>query len=587
MIRKLPDNIINQIAAGEVVERPASVLKELMENSVDAGAQNIEVRVVNGGKSLISVKDDGCGIAQEELSLAVERHATSKLTDNDLFNINTFGFRGEALASICSIARVSIKSKHKTCDNAHELRCEKGNYDISPTVLKTGTIIEVTDLFFATPARLKFLKSDHYESDACAAVFLNTALVSPKVSFRYVENNKEKWNLSAVDDISERASAILGDEFCENAKYIDTGPDSIRISGFISVPNYNKATSANQRFFVNGRYVKDKVLSATLKNAYKEVVPIGRYPVCLLFIELNNDMVDVNVHPAKTEVRFREPDLVMSKLYGVIKRQLTGGALGQQASSAMIRLGLQTAPQNAQQRQEFSKNRTSYSQPKRYDFYKSSVSELKHENSNIDLIESAKAFHVEEPEEGMFGHAIAQLDNTYIIAEKAGELIIVDQHAVCERITLEKLLNKESIESQQLLLPEMVVVERSDVEIVMQNFEILSALGMVIEKMSDDTLCVRGVPTILGECDAKSLLRDIIDELHNCGAASTFENKIRMVYATMACHRSVRAGKVLSIQEMNDLLRQMEETQNIAQCCHGRPSYLKIAANDFKHMFER
>lgn len=587
MIRKLPDNIINQIAAGEVVERPASVLKELIENAIDAGALNIEVRVVNGGKSLISVKDDGCGITQDELPLAVERHATSKLTDNDLFNINTFGFRGEALASICSIARVSIKSKSKKCDDAYELRCEKGNYDISPTMLKTGTIIEVTDLFFATPARLKFLKSDHYESDACAAVFLNAALVNPKVSFRYAEDNKERWNLSAVDDISERVADILGNEFCENMKYIDTGSDSIRISGFISVPNYNKATSSNQRFFVNGRYVKDKLLSATLKNAYKEVVPIGRYPACLLLIELNNDMVDVNVHPAKTEVRFREPDLVMSKLYGVIKKQLTSGMLGQQASSAMMRLGLQTAPQDVHQ-QEFSKNKTSYSQPRRYDFYKSSVLDLKHENSNVDLMESAEAYHVEAPaEEGMFGHAIAQLDNTYIVAEKAGELIIVDQHAVCERITLEKLLNRESIESQQLLLPEMVVVERSDVEIVMQNSEILSTLGMVIEKMSDDTLCVRGVPTILGECDANGLLRDIIDELHNCGTASTFENKIRLVYATMACHRSVRAGKVLSIPEMNDLLRQMEVTQNIAQCCHGRPSYLRIAANDFKHMFER
>ena len=637
MIRKLSNNLINQIAAGEVVERPASVLKELLENSIDAGATIIEVKVIEGGKSLISVRDNGCGISKDDLPLAIERHATSKLSNEDLFNINTFGFRGEALASICSIARVSIKSKHEDSDEAYELVCEGGKFDVNLGQISKGTCIEVKDLFYATPARLKFLKSTNTESDACYANFVNIALANPGISFRYFESGRKKNDLPARQDIKERVKDIYGEEFIENTEYVDVDG----ISGFIGVPTYNRSSSGSQKFFVNGRCVKDKNIATAVKNAYKEVVPIGRYPVCLLFLKVKNELVDVNVHPAKTEVRFSDSIRLMSRICQTIKGQISGN-LGKKATNAVARLGLSSFANDDNKQtvceqkinpilpvvnteipqRQFASKSTNFAtqtgeiltktytpcpQPivqkvvnkatkeivdvniqtaKNLNSYEK-IKQSKVENNNV-ILPILPDEEVTEPHERVnFGNAIGQIGNTYILSTDGNNLTLIDQHAICERITLEKLLAKESIESQQLLLPCVISFAKSEVDCVMENLDFLSKLGMQIEKMSPETICVRGCPAILGECDVKKLTIDIVDELAKFNTTCTFENKIRLIYATMACHRSVRAGKSMKIEEMNALLRLAEKTQNIAQCCHGRPSYIKLELKDLHKMFER
>lgn len=594
MITKLPNRLINQIAAGEVVERPASALKELVENSIDAGAKKIEIKVVDGGKSLISVKDDGSGIRKDDLPLAIERFATSKLDDDNLFNIHTFGFRGEALASICSIARMSIKSCARDANEAYELIYEEEGYYISPTTGKNGTTIEVRDLFYATPARLKFLKSTNSEADACYNAICNIALSTPGVAFKYFENGKIKVDIAATTDLKIRTADVLGDEFAQNTKYVEYHEVDTKIYGFISVPNYNKSTSTKQWLFVNGRPIKDKMLAAAVKNAYKSVIPVGQYPVFLLYIDIPADAVDVNVHPAKTEVRFRDSQQLASMIYRLITDNLSE-RLGQQASTALSRMGLHG----------FAKQQSACKQIINEEYYAIPVSSSKNVNKNFEFepMDIPNAFSNFKPDlkpensniatlknehiECEYGTAIAQIDATYIVAQNGSELIIVDQHAVCERITLEKLLNKERIESQQLLTPEIISINKSLVDVAEEQFEMLSIFGIDIEKIAADEICIRGIPVIFNGCDAKKLVTDILEELNSVQNMESFENKVRHVYATTACHRSVRAGKVLSISEMNNLLIQMQHTKNIAQCCHGRPSYVKFSANDLKKMFER
>lgn len=620
MIRKLDTRIINQIAAGEVVERPSSVLKELVENSVDAGAKNIEVRIVDGGKSLIQVKDDGCGIHENELHLAVERHATSKLSDNDLFNINTFGFRGEALASICSVARVTIKSKKCGEVDAFQLSCDGKNIDISPTVLISGTCVTVRDLFFATPARLKFLKSTNYESEACLQAILNLSLSLPNISFRYFDNDKEKLSLESAPGRKERAIQIFGYEFAENTEYFVEEKNGVKVSGFFGVPNYNKSSSVHQKFFVNGRFVKDKILSSAVRNAYRDVIPTGRYPVCLIFVELQNDAVDVNVHPAKTEVRFRDSQSIMNTIFSITKSSINN-RIGQRASSPSIRLGLTIVKNEVAQ-----KNAISSCNYKRDYVSANSMIAAKYENSIHKGTTSNKSLEIPQnsfcnnhnvmlfpvvcgaksnehvlddalveqdnyvqnvDRKSCYGNAVAQVAGAYIVAQREDELLIIDQHAVCERMLLEKLLRRESIASQQLLVPELIHIPAADVDLVLENSELLNMLGISFEKISADLIRVNGIPEVMTGSDPNDIMIDIIDELKQCCNLSSFEEKIRMIYATTACHRSIRAGKVLNEAEMNEILQQMSQYENIAQCCHGRPSYIKFTESDIKKLFER
>lgn len=621
-IRKLSQLIVNQIAAGEVVERPASVIKELIENSIDAGAKKIEVSIVDGGKSFISVKDDGCGINIEDLPLAFERHATSKLSNENLFDISTFGFRGEALASISSIARVTIQSKFVDDNNSYSIRSnENGISDVFPSSLSIGTLIEVSDLFYATPARLKFLKSTAAEADACSNIIQNIAMCHHEIAFKYVEDRKVKFDYKIANDRSERLSSIFGNDFSENTSYVENISQDLSVKAFLGVPNYNKATSSYMRFFVNGRYIKDKQLMGVIKSAYKEVVPSGRFPVCVLFLNLRNDLIDVNVHPAKTEIRFRDFDAIKGILYSTIKKTISE-KIGQNASSALVRMGLKQLHDEAKNIEQSSSDNfktliplftNEFSKDNHSDFknvslkmtkqFESPASNersifvnnekfLKHDSFDIDeslcdFQENSQKFS-EQKYRLDLGQSIAQIDLKYIVAKnKNNELIIVDQHAVCERINLEKLLNRKSLESQQLLIPEVIVTSKARVEIVMAYLDILKSFGILIEKMSFDTICLRGVPAIFAIDNPKEFLIDIVDELEGNGTIDSFEEKIRLIFSTISCHNSIRAGKILTQVEMDSILRQAEQTANIAQCCHGRPSYIILNIKTLDSLFER
>lgn len=630
-IRRLSQVVINQIAAGEVIERPASVIKELLENSIDAKAKKIEVSVVDGGKSFISIKDDGCGIASTELPLAFERHATSKLADEDLFNINTFGFRGEALASISSIARVTIQSKFENESIAYAIMSdENGISEIMPSSLAVGTYIEVADLFYATPARLKFLKTTNTEADACYSAFINIAICRPEIEFKYIEDGKLKTHYKIAESLQERVNDVFGAEFAENTRYVERASDSVSVKAFLGVPNYNKSTSAYQRFFVNGRFIKDKLLSSIVRSAYKEVIPAGRFPACTFFMEIENSLIDINAHPAKTEIRFRDFDLVKGFIYSTVKKTISEG-IGQNASSALARMGLENLSKKASLEQFVSDNSVkniSFSTP----FVASVEKKIAPINESFyadGAFRENKNFFSPAPEtkpresifsdsekffrkEDLFGETTSsgnivedsadsspissidlgksfiQIGEKYILSEnKNNELIIVDQHAVCERITLEKLLKRKSLDSQRLLLPEIIVLQKSQVELLIKNTDIINSFGIMFEKLSFDTVSLVGIPTIFSVSDYKKFITDIVDELEETGTIDSFEEKIRLIFSTISCHNSIRAGKILNTTEMDSILRQAEKTENIAQCCHGRPSYIILKENELDALFER
>ncbi len=614
-ILKLSQVLINQIAAGEVVERPASVLKELVENSIDAGAKNIEISIAEGGKAFLCVKDDGCGIHKGELRLALERHATSKLALGNLFDINTFGFRGEALASIASIARVILKSSYlEDCAYAIESN-ENGISDVFPIGENIrGTKIEVSDLFYATPARLKFLKSTVTESDACYDAFINFALCYPNISFKYICNGKLKSEYKAKS-LLERIKDVLGEGFIENTRLIEKDINTISLSTYLGVPNFNKSTSSHQRIYVNGRFIKDKFISSIVRSAYKDVIPAGRFPVFIMFLNIDNALVDVNVHPAKTEVRFRNLDDLKTIIFSSIKQAISED-IGNHSASSLDKLGLSSIlkrsvsinpdvmnssdnkltkifqrSQNPQQflDQHFN-NLVPFKKIKRVEVC-SDIQQIKSDEKTtcICTTENLVENNVNISKKSVdLGNAIAQIDSKYIISKNENEeLIIVDQHAVCERMLLEKLLDRESLDSQQLLLPEIVVLSASQVELLESNKETLNNLGVYYEKISFDTICLRAIPSVFDINEPKEFILDIIDELHIRGNVDDFSEKIRYVFSTIACHNSIRAGKSLTKIEMDSILRQAESSRNIAQCCHGRPSYIKLSGNLLDKLFER
>lgn len=612
-ISKLSQVLINQIAAGEVVERPASVLKELVENSIDANAKNIEIEVADGGKAFLSVKDDGCGIHKDELLLALERHATSKLELGNLFDINTFGFRGEALASISSIARVLIKSSHLG-DYAYAIESnENGVSDVFPAGENLrGTKIEVADLFYATPARLKFLKSTATEADACYDNFNNFALCYPNISFDYKENGKVKADYKAAT-LENRIKEVLGENFIENTRFIQREKDRIGFQAYLGVPNFNKSTSSQQRIYVNGRFIKDKFISSIVRSAYKEVIPSGRFPVFLMFLNIDNSLVDVNVHPAKTEVRFRNLDDIKSIIFSSIKQAITED-IGKHSASPLDKLGLSPILQKSTNiNLDINHGSNEQEMEVRQDH---SISPPFSSENSCDLVEFKPATRksycnntflhksiadcktnytitqgnaTDETKKSIdLGESIAQIDNKYIISiNKNDELVIVDQHAVCERMLLEKLLNRESLDSQQLLLPEIVVLAASKVELLKDNKVTLNSFGVYFEEISFDTICLHSVPSIFNIDDPKRFIVDIVEELEEHGNIDDFSEKIRYIFSTIACHNSIRAGKTLTTQEMDSILRQAECVNNIAQCCHGRPSYIKLSGGSLDKLFER
>jgi DNA mismatch repair protein MutL len=606
-VRQLSEAVVNRIAAGEVVERPASVVKELAENALDAGASRIEVVTDGGGRRLIRVSDDGAGMTYQDLALAVDRHATSKLPENDLLDIRTLGFRGEALPSIGAVARLAIVSRHAGEPHAWGITVEGGEKsEVKPAALGDGTRVEVRDLFYATPARLKFLKSDRSEGEAIREVVRRLAMSRQDVAFTLAgeERSPVTWAaaLPGAPGRLARLSDILGAEFRANAVEVMGERNGTLVEGFAALPTHTRANALGQYLFVNGRPVRDKLLIGVVRGAYADYLPRDRHPIVALFVTLDPREVDVNVHPAKAEVRFRDPQLVR----GLLIRSLQE-ALAREGQRAATTGGSATI---AALRPAFTPRRgwdwrRSPARPDPRGFPLQSTAPGT-STMAAGFAEAAQAaFDVGGPSadarfevsEGApdqldrpLGAARAQVHETYIVAQTREGIVIVDQHAAHERIVYERLkaaLAKTGVARQIMLIPEIVELDEVDVERVLARATELAQYGLVIEPFGPGAVAVRETPSLLGEIDAQSLLRDLAEHLAEWDEALPLERRLMHVAATMACYGSVRAGRRLKGDEMNALLREMEETPNSGQCNHGRPTYVELKLTDIERLFGR
>ncbi|HTR84243.1 MAG TPA: DNA mismatch repair endonuclease MutL [Reyranella sp.] len=588
MLRRLPSNLVNQIAAGEVVERPASAVKELVENAIDAGAHRIAVTLKEGGRTFLSVVDNGVGMTADEMQLAVERHCTSKLPDDDLAHISTLGFRGEALPSIASVSRFTITSRPNGADTAWSLEIDGGaKGKPKPVAHPTGTRVEVRDLFFATPARLKFLKEPRTESSHVADALRRLAMAHPEISFRLESEERTLLDLPMAISQLERLAAIMGRDFADNAVAIDANREGFRLTGFAGLPTLNRPTGQHQYLFVNGRPVRDKLLGGAVRGAYQDFLARDRHPMVALFLEAPTELVDVNVHPAKTEVRFRDAGIVRGLIVGALRTALS--AAGHRASTTVSDAALGAL-----------RPHTGYSTPLPYQrsngHYASALPR--------GLAEAAAQFmaplaepsaRTEMPAEANgtsypLGVARAQLHETYIVAQTGEGVVIVDQHAAHERLLHEKLkhqLEAEGVKRQALLLPEVVEVGEDGARRLTQRAAELADMGLVIEPFGLGAVVVRETPALLGEADIQGLVRDLADELAEMGDHLSLKEKVEEVCGTLACHTSVRAGRRLTVEEMNALLRQMEATPHSGQCNHGRPTYVELKLADIERLFGR
>ena len=590
MIRVLPQNLINQIAAGEVVERPASALKELIENAIDAGAIHIDVKTVDGGKTYFSVSDNGKGMTAEELNLCVERHATSKLPDEDLFNINFLGFRGEALPSIASVARMKITSRTKDSDAAWEISVEGGHkQEPRPASHAQGTTVEVRDLFYATPARLKFLKSAQSEMIAIKDTLNRLALAYPHIAFTLSDERRQVLTYPAVDDDLKRLNAVIGHAFAENVVPVQAAYEGITLSGYVGLPTYTRATGVDQYLFVNGRYIRDKLMNGVIRAAYQGLIGHDVFPVVVLFLRVPNEEVDVNVHPAKTEVRFKDVARVKGLVVGAIRNTLAEQG---NKTATTISIGALDRAETAVMPTYTPRMSVSRGSGRNYaPAYRGS-----HQTSTIEPMMLRDSFSVRvdaAPEPVMtdelppLGLAKAQLHKTYIVAQASDGIVIVDQHAAHERLTYEKLTEQATIQSQALLIPEIVNLSAEEVSCLTGRAEELKSFGLVLDAFGDDCVAVREIPVILDKADIQKLIRDLAETLREFDDTVLLKDRIKDVCARMACHGSVRAGRVLTIDEMNALLRQMEACGTSGQCIHGRPTYIKLGLNDIEKLFGR
>ncbi len=589
-IRLLPDHIVNRIAAGEVVERPASVVKELVENALDAGATRIDIVTAGGGKSLIRVADNGCGIASADLPHAVARHCTSKLPLNDLSAIGTLGFRGEALASIGSVARLTILSRHASEEHAWCLEVEGGRVSAPmPASHPDGTRIEVRDLFFATPARLKFLRSDRAEAGAVTEVVRRLALAHPHVRFTLSGPDRLPLDFqphAGDDSHGVRTAHVLGHAFLENAMTIRAEREHVGLSGYAGLPTFNRANSLQQFMFVNGRPLRDPLLTGALRAAYADVLARDRFPVAVLFIALSASDVDVNVHPAKLEVRFRDPGLVRGLVIGAIR-----DALAQQGFRAASTGGAATLAAFRTQPQSGAEGWIGWASPGAAPGF------AEDEQPGLAVLDrpsvDARA-SVHAPDAATLsrplGAARAQIHENYIVAQTQDGLVIVDQHAAHERIVYERLkagLNGRPVPRQILLIPEIVDLPADDVARILARADELAGIGLVVEGFGPGAVAVTETPALLGEVDAAALIRDIADDFAEWNASTRLNERLDKVAATMACHGSVRAGRRLRVEEMDALLREMEATPQSGQCNHGRPTYVELKLADVERLFGR
>ncbi|MBR1601771.1 MAG: DNA mismatch repair endonuclease MutL [Alphaproteobacteria bacterium] len=604
VIRVLPSNLINQIAAGEVVERPASALKELVENAIDAGAHKVEITLTGGGKNLLTVTDDGCGMSAQELQLSVERHATSKLPTDDLFAINFLGFRGEALPSIASIAKLTVISRQRGEKEGWQINVNGGEKEsVKPIATSEGTRIEVRDLFYTTPARLKFLKTDAAETGQCIDMLQRIALANPQVSFYLYSDGKKKIAYNAcIGDIQtarrQRIADVMGQEFEENSLPIAAQNEFCDISGFVSLPTFNKANSLSEFLFVNNRPVRDKLILGAIKGAYQDLIMSGRYPLCAVFIHVNPRYVDVNVHPTKSEVRFYDNGAIRSLLVHAIRSALSVGSK-QSADTGLLEQLLENNIENSMQSNHFLNKSFNINEKekglKNWQISLNSGRKSTFKTPDLMPTYSVKteetSISTTQEEVGELGIAKAQFHNTYIISQTLDGIAIIDQHAAHERITMERMkqsmLKDERLPSQMLLLPEVVDLSIAEKENLIDYVSTFEKMGLVVEEFGPQAVLVRGIPALLGDTDVKKLIKDLAAEIAEWGSAYALEDKIHHICATVACHGSVRAGRALNIEEMNRLLRDMERTEHSGQCNHGRPTYVKIKLEDIEKLFER
>ncbi len=600
-IRRLSPETVNRIAAGEVVERPASVVKELVENSLDAGARQIDIHAEKGGLARLTVTDDGEGMDEARLALCVERHATSKLPvgqdgEDDLLNIATMGFRGEALPSIGSIARLSITTQARGSQAAYSLSVEGGRQSgirPAPPLGAGGTRIDVRDVFYATPARLKFMKSERAEANAIADVVRRLALSRPDAGFTLTIDGRARLSLPAErgDEARRlRLSAILGKDFGENALEINQEREGVRITGLASLPTFNRGSAQHQYLFVNGRPVRDKLLGGAVRGAYQDFLARDRHPVAALFVDLAGGLVDVNVHPAKAEVRFRDPGLVRGLIVGSLRHALAGA--GHRASTTVAGYALGRARPDGAVQQTPHALMAAWGRARPPE----AASLVQDRSARVEADFVPPGGVSETPQETYsasdlpLGVARAQLHETYIVAQTQDGMVIVDQHAAHERLVYErmkKMLANSGVAKQALLVPEIVDLGAAEAERVLSRADELSELGLVVEGFGANSIAVREVPALLGKLNVQGLIRDLADDLSDYDAALSLKEKLEEVVGTMACHGSVRSGRRLSGEEMNALLREMEATPHSGQCNHGRPTYVELKLADIERLFGR
>ncbi len=641
-IRRLPNETVNRIAAGEVIERPSSVIKELVENAIDAGAGQVDIRYEDGGRTLISITDDGRGMSAEELPIAIERHATSKLAPNaggewDLLNISTMGFRGEALPSIGSVSRLILLSQTMDSDSAWELRVEGG--DVKPIKPAArfglhGTRVEVRDLFYATPARLKFLKSERSEALAISDIVKRLAMANPSVGMTLGTPARISLKLAAQSDDADgrlaRLAGILGQDFSANAVPISQVREDIALTGFAGLPTYSRGNSQHQYLFVNGRPVRDKLLHGAVRGAYQDYLARDRHAVVALYVDLPQDHVDVNVHPAKSEVRFRNPGLVRGLIVSALRHALSEA--GHRASTTVSDYALRKIQSGFVQGEHIQSGQTGmplqghynqsrggyaphYQPPYRHDpalqplvdGFSAKVEEMPETFENGAPYYSPEGYPTQQaPSEGIhtqtysshnedltakpLGAARAQLHETYVVAQTTDGIVIVDQHAAHERLVYERMkaaMADKGVERQALLIPDIVELGETDAGRILARSEELAEMGLIIEPFGTGAIAVRETPALLGEMDVQALLRDLADDISEYDEALSLKEKFEHVCGTMACHGSVRAGRRLNGQEMNALLRQMEATPHSGQCNHGRPTYVELKLADIERLFGR
>ena len=595
-IRQLSPETVNRIAAGEVIERPASVVKELVENAIDAGARDIEIVVSGGGLSLIRVTDDGHGMGPEDLALCVERHATSKLSEEDLFDIKSLGFRGEALPSIGSIARLEVTSKARGSNAGFAVVVERGaKAEVKPAALNTGTVVEVRDLFSATPARLKFMKTERSENMAVTEIVRRLAMAHPDVGFTVAAGDKKATQYPKCDatasGLLERLGAIMGREFMADALEIKGGGSGasgpMRVVGFAGLPTLHRPDSTQQYLFVNGRPVKDKLLIGAVKAAYGDLIPRGRSPLLALFVDVTPADVDVNVHPTKAEVRFRDSGRVRGLLVGALAEALA--AAGHRASAQGGALTVETFEAGF-----LPSSSPAYGYAPRAYASPGFTEAMQAPFGGMDQPSGDARAGVSDPPEALLdrplGAVRAQVHENYIVAQTRDGLVIVDQHAAHERIVYERLkgmLAKGQVATQGLLIPAIVSLDPDDAELLCEKAGELSELGLVLESFGPGAVAVRETPALLGDTNIDGLVKDLAAEIRSEGSTRALKDRLEAIASRMACHGSVRSGRRLTAEEMNALLREMEATPYSGQCNHGRPTYVALKLADIERLFGR